>query len=129
MRCVPISATHTSMQYEVYRHTDCTDTYFQETDEFMKQIENEDRVICTRVQKNLNSGVYDIGPLHAHREKGVGYFQGLVRDVLSAHHREEQQRGYELWPALQTTGRENSNKDKKLCADLCASKPAPELSW
>ena len=69
MRCVPISATRTSMQYEIYRHSNCADASFQETDQFMKQIENEDREICTRVQKNLNSGVYDIGPLHSHREK------------------------------------------------------------
>jgi phenylpropionate dioxygenase-like ring-hydroxylating dioxygenase large terminal subunit len=51
MRVVPAGPASVNMQYEVYRHSSCSDEEFAEMDEFMKQIENEDRVLCTDVQR------------------------------------------------------------------------------
>jgi hypothetical protein len=129
MRAVPISATSISMQYEVYRHKECTDAEFEEMDGFMKQIENEDREICTRAQKNLNAGVYDAGPLHWKREKGVQYFKGLVKESILEHRRKEKQLGRELWPAQRLTSSENAEEERDFCRDLCNDKRSSQLSW
>jgi len=47
MRVVPTSPTTGSMQYEVYRNKNTTDP--KQLDEFMKQIEGADRVLCNEV--------------------------------------------------------------------------------
>ena len=45
---------------------------------------DEDRVICERVQHNLESGVYDTGVLSPRHENGVAAFQQWVRESLGA---------------------------------------------
>lgn len=129
MRAVPVSATSIRMQYEVYRHKDCTDAEFEEMDGFMKQIENEDRVICTRAQKNLTAGVYDAGPLHWKREKGVRHFKGLVKDAVLSHWTEEKRLGHEIWPAQRLTRTEDTDKERAFCRDLCDGNLSAQISW
>ena len=69
MRVVPTSATTTSMQYEVYRSRKASQEEFEEMDKFFKQVENEDKNLCTAAQVNLNSGSYVVGELHPFNEK------------------------------------------------------------
>jgi hypothetical protein len=64
MRCIPISATQTRMEYEVYRHCDATDEEFNKIDQTFKQVLLEDKDLCNNAQKNLNAGVFLSGPLH-----------------------------------------------------------------
>ena len=42
----------------------------------------EDRAICEAVQRNLESGVYDVGRLSPRHEAGVAAFQGWVTESL-----------------------------------------------
>jgi hypothetical protein len=129
MRAVPTSPTSIIMQYEVYRHKNCTDAEFEDMDKFMKQIENEDRVLCMHAQKNLNAGVYDTGPLHWHSEKGVRYFKSLVKEAVVSHRREEQKIGHEIWPAQRLTRIEETRDERAFCRDLCSKELSSQLSW
>lgn len=132
MRVVPTSPTSVSMQYEVYRHTKCSDEEFAETDAFMKQIENEDRVLCTAVQRNLGGGVYATGPLHPENEKGVRYFKELIKKAVMGHREEEEKVGREIWPArreMKGEDSEETQKDEAFCKSLCGGETAGKLAW
>jgi phenylpropionate dioxygenase-like ring-hydroxylating dioxygenase large terminal subunit len=96
MRVVPTGPAPVNMQYEIFRHSSCNDEEFAEMDEFLKQIENEDRVLCTNVQRNLKAGVYEAGPLNPETEKGVRYFQRLVKETLTSHQEEERKTCQEI---------------------------------
>lgn len=69
MRCVPVSATTCSMEYEVYRHKNATDEEFHKIDSFFKQVLKEDKDLCNAVQKNFSAGVFVNGKLHPFNEK------------------------------------------------------------
>jgi hypothetical protein len=51
--------------------------------EWSAQIVTEDLDIITGVQRNLNAGIYDRGPLSPKYEAAVKAFQDMVRDELS----------------------------------------------
>lgn len=91
------------MQYEVYRHKDATDEEFKEMDDFFKQVESEDKALCTAAQKNLNSGTYVSGELHPFNEKGVLHFQELVKQTVMEHRSMEEKAGKDIWPARKST--------------------------
>ncbi|KAL4884965.1 hypothetical protein BJY04DRAFT_214849 [Aspergillus karnatakaensis] len=99
MRCVPLSASQTHMQYEVYRHNEATDEAFHKIDSIFKQVLKEDKDLCSAAQKNLNAGVYIHGNLHPQHEKGPLFFQKTVKDLVIGHHRVEEKEGREIWPA------------------------------
>lgn len=69
MRCVPVSATQTRMEYDVYRHNDASNEDFTYINEFFKQVLREDKDLCNAAQKNLNAGVFVNGELHPRAEK------------------------------------------------------------
>ncbi len=48
------------------------------------QVTREDVTICEAVQRNLDAGLYDRGPLSPRHENGVRYFQTLVRAAVGA---------------------------------------------
>ncbi|OJD25592.1 hypothetical protein ACJ73_03038 [Blastomyces percursus] len=136
-RCVPLSATSVRMEYEVYRHARCTDDEFAEMDAFMKQIEEEDRVLCTLVQANLNVGVYRSGPLHPRDEMGVAYVKELVKRAVMAHVQMEKDVGHEVWPAaardrdgkLGGTLDAEAEEEEAVCKTLCSGETLEQLSW
>lgn len=68
-RCIPLSATQTKMEYEVYRHADASDEDFKFIDEMFKQVLKEDKELCEGAQKNLNGGIFVNGELHPRAEK------------------------------------------------------------
>ncbi|RFN53490.1 cytochrome p450 oxidoreductase [Fusarium flagelliforme] len=80
MRCVPTSASHCSMEYEVYRHKDASDEDFKTIDEMFKRILAEDKWLCNNAQKNLNAGVFVNGEMHPKLEQGPLYFQHRIRE-------------------------------------------------
>lgn len=69
MRCIPVSASQTKMEYEVYRHNDASDEDFNGIWEFFKQVLREDKDLCNAAQKNLNAGIFLNGELHPRVEK------------------------------------------------------------
>jgi len=99
MRCVPLSAAQTHMEYEVYRHKDATDEAFDGINKIFKQVLKEDKDLCNAAQENLNVGVYVHGNLHPQHEKGPLFFQKTVKDLVVGHHELEEKQGKEIWPA------------------------------
>jgi hypothetical protein len=69
MRCIPISASQTKMEYEVYRGNNASDEEFNEISDCFKQILKEDKDLCNAAQKNLNAGIFVNGELHPRVEK------------------------------------------------------------
>ncbi|OQE26670.1 hypothetical protein PENSTE_c005G05749 [Penicillium steckii] len=129
MRVVPTSARTTSMQYEVFRHKDASDEEFKELDDFFKQVENDDKNLCNGAQRNLNAGVYVNGELQPFNEKGVLYFQSLVKQNLFIHREEEESKGKEIWPTMRKTLKSTSLDDE---IDFCAKIEdcgKAELAW
>lgn len=121
MRVVPVSQTQVSMQYEVYRNKSSSDETFQSLDKFFKQIEGEDKFLCTNAQKNLNAGGYVSGPLHEQREKGVLHFKSLVKGLLVEHREKEKAQGHQITPAKRGAVNSEVEEEEQFCKDLCAS--------
>lgn len=74
MRCIPISASQTKMEYEVYRHKNASDHDFNNISDCFKQILKEDKDLCNAAQKNLNAGIFVNGELHPRVEKVLSPF-------------------------------------------------------
>lgn len=128
MRIVPINEHQSSMEYEVFRNHKTTDDVFGEIDAFFKQIEAEDRFLCTNAQKNLNAGGYVSGPLHPFNEKGVLYFKSLIKDVLVEHREKERAVGKEISPALRLPEDTDTREEETFCQDLCSASRS-DLAW
>ena len=43
---------------------------------------DEDQLICEAVQRNLNSGVYEAGPLSPRHEIGLMWFQRKIAEAI-----------------------------------------------
>lgn len=66
---VPLTATTSKVENEVYRHRDATDEEFENINAFYRQVLDEDKELCVGTQENLNSGVFTNGELHPSKEK------------------------------------------------------------
>jgi hypothetical protein len=66
---VPVTATTSRIENEVYRHKDATDEHFANINKFYHQVFAEDKALCDGAQKNLNAGVYVNGEYHPQKEK------------------------------------------------------------
>lgn len=66
---IPISATKTRIENEVYRSHDSTDAEFAAINAFYKQVLEEDRELCIGAQENLSAGVFISGELHPEKER------------------------------------------------------------
>ena len=69
MRCIPMSAGKTLMEYDVFRHNNTDDENFKRINEFFKQVLQEDKDLCNGTQKNLEGGIFINGQLHPEKEK------------------------------------------------------------
>ncbi|KAF4835882.1 Carnitine monooxygenase oxygenase subunit [Colletotrichum tropicale] len=133
MRCVPVSATQTKMEYEVYRNKNSTEEEFTSISEFFKQVLREDKDLCNGAQRNLNAGIFMNGELHPRVEKGPLFFQQVTRDLVVTHRQKEVNEGDEIWPA--TPRHEVSKKtdeDVSFCKGLdCIASPErmEGLAW
>ncbi|EGX91794.1 iron-sulfur cluster-binding protein, rieske family domain protein [Cordyceps militaris CM01] len=132
-RCVPISATQTHMEYEVYRNAESSAAAFTEISDFFKDIMREDKELCNGAQKNLNAGIFLNGELHPRAEKGPLFFQMLTRNLVNRHYEEEQAAGAQIWPAVpRHRVSDMIQNDVDLCGKLeCAANSlgSGELAW
>jgi hypothetical protein len=74
---IPVSATKSRIENEVYRHRDASDEEFNNLCEFYKQVLEEDKDLCNRAQENLNAGVFINGELHPEKEN-VRHYSDLI---------------------------------------------------
>lgn len=68
-RMIPVTATTSKIENEVYRHRDSTDEEFQNISDFYHQVLEEDKELCDGAQSNINGGVYINGEYHPEKEK------------------------------------------------------------
>lgn len=99
MRVIPTGPTTVTTEYQTFRNPESTEDVFQRAANFFEGIELEDYDLMNGVQRNLNTGVFVQGPLHAKRESGVVYFKELVKEELKKHRQREEEIEHEIWPA------------------------------
>lgn len=92
---------------------------------------SEDKALCDLAQKNLNSGVFVNGEMHPVMEKGPLFFQKLVRESVTEHHKREEAAKQEIWPARQQlpTTAAMSNDDVDFCSGLACQSNQEGLVW
>lgn len=134
MRCIPVSAGQTKMEYEVYRHKDASDKDFNSIWNTFKQVLTEDKDLCNAAQQNLNGGIFLNGELHPRVEKGPLFFQHLSRTLVMDHREKEEALGRHIWPARPQHGQTGQpRKDEDFCESLegssCGGAGVPELEW
>ncbi|WQF88075.1 Putative aromatic-ring-hydroxylating dioxygenase, alpha subunit, rieske [2Fe-2S] iron-sulfur [Colletotrichum destructivum] len=125
-RCIPVSASKTKMEYDVYRHNSAGDEDFDRINQFYKQVLQEDKDLCNGAQKNLNNRIFINGQLHPEKEKGPLYFQDTVRELVMSHRAQEEKEngGKEIWPAspkpTQAMKTAKMLEEELFCAGLAA---------
>lgn len=82
---VPLTATTSKVENEVYRHRDATDEEFENINAFYRQVLDEDKELCVGTQENLNSGVFTNGELHPNKEKVCGSLGTDVGSLIDGH--------------------------------------------
>lgn len=119
---IPVTATTSKVENEVYRHHAATDQEFNAILAFYRQVLDEDRELCEGVQRSLRTGVFMNGELHPEKEKGPIRFQESLKEMLMDHAREEERLGGEIWPAVPATagkdGREKGSEEVRFCEKL-----------
>lgn len=78
---IPLTATTSKVENEVYRHKDATDKEFDDINAFYRQVLDEDRELCVGTQENLNAGVFVNGELHPNKEKVCNANTSMFRSV------------------------------------------------
>ncbi|KAK6456627.1 putative phenylpropionate dioxygenase [Scheffersomyces xylosifermentans] len=132
IRVLPLSATHTILQYDIYTKKGLDEESKKEFVDFLQLVELEDFNLCQLTQKNLNEGIYSSGYLHPQKERGVLYYQGVVRDMVKAHFEKETKAGRQLNPAF--VGRNSKNQSiqelEAICDSVeCGSGSDKSLDW
>lgn len=89
-----------TMHYEVYRNKHASDAEFDTISSMFKRVMQEDKVLCERAQRNINSGVFVNGEMHPRMEAGPLYFQNRCRETVMEHFEREKEVGYQIWPAM-----------------------------
>lgn len=119
IRVLPLSATRTILQYDIYTKKGLDEASKKEFVDFLQLVELEDFNLCQLTQKNLNQGVYSSGYLHPQKERGVLFYQGLVRDMVKEHFDLEQKAGTQINPAF--VGHASKNEGIKELEGICLS--------
>lgn len=131
IRVLPISATQTILQYDIYTKKGLPEAEKKEFVDFLQLLEMEDYNLCQLTQKNLNQGIYGSGYLHPTKEKGVVYYQKLVGGMMKEHFALEEKAGKIINPAfLGGAVNETVKEFETLCdklADCGAEKK--EIEW
>ncbi|CDK24445.1 unnamed protein product [Kuraishia capsulata CBS 1993] len=79
-RCCPLTGSKCRMEFDYF--FDGSDEDFEKYYEFARQVAIEDIELCEACQKNLESGIYQVGTLNPDKEKGVVYYQKLIREKI-----------------------------------------------
>ncbi|KIW30024.1 uncharacterized protein PV07_05803 [Cladophialophora immunda] len=132
MRSVPISPTTTRMEYDIYKlHTPtATSEAAAGVLKFYQKVIDEDFELCTRVQRSLDRGIYETGPLHPFHEEGVFAFQRMVLTALKDHLRLEDELGKEVW-AARPSGQTGGADGVQACEEMlgCAKGTLKAIEW
>lgn len=134
IRVLPITPTRTVLQYDIYCKKGLPEKDKKEFVDFLQLVEIEDFNLCELTQKNLNQGIYSTGKLHPSKEKGVLYYQGLVRDMVKEHYELEKKAGDKINPAViggSTCSKEQAELEA-LCKDVECQGMNPDkvgLAW
>lgn len=131
-RFVPKGPNKSIMSYEVYRNKNSSDEDFQVINDIYKRIMSEDKYLCANAQKNINAGVFVNGELHPRMEQGPLFFQKSVRDIVTAHRKQEEKAKHEIWPARQNlpTSAKTSAEDIGFCSSMdCSALKTGGLDW
>jgi choline monooxygenase len=81
-RVVPDGPGHCRIEFDFY-YAPGLDSMAEADDAFSDEIQEEDRLICERVQHGLDSGVYRPGRLSPSQEAGVWHWQNLLRGAYA----------------------------------------------
>ncbi|KAI5116936.1 hypothetical protein M0805_001494 [Coniferiporia weirii] len=127
MRTVPISATKTRMEYDVYRHKSVPYEELREFMKFYEQVEQEDYDLCVLTQKGLNAGVYSQGMLHPDRENGVNYYQERTVEFCETHLAAEAAAGREIHPARPASQQDSADTEGNSGPTCAASKICSQM--
>lgn len=120
------------MYYEVFRNKKSSDEDFNVINDIYKRIMSEDKYLCASAHKNIQAGVFVNGEMHPRMEQGPLFFQNLVRELVTTHHKAEKKTGQEIWPARQKLpgDAKASEEDLELCSSVdCASLKQEGLDW
>ena len=82
-RIVPLSSTRTAVVYDYFAH-DVSEAKIQNMVEMSNVTLDEDQAIAELVQRNLDAGVYEAGPLSPRHENALAWFQGRIRQTTGA---------------------------------------------
>ncbi len=83
---IPVSHNKTRVIFDTFYsdlESEHTKKLIEQDKEFSDEIQVEDVDICEAVQRGLQSGSYQSGPLCAARESGVVHYQNLIREAYS----------------------------------------------
>lgn len=136
IRVLPISPSHTILQYDIFTKKGLPEAEKKEFVEFLQQVEIEDYDLCVKTQQNLNQGIYSTGYLHPEKERGVVFYQNLVKDMVKDHFAKEQKLGQQINPAKVGADRGGEETDalEQICQTLECQGTNPEtyakeLNW
>lgn len=133
IRVLPIGPSETVLQYDIYTKKGLPKSEAKEFIDFLQLVELEDFNLCVLTQKNLSQGIYNSGYLHPTKEKGVLYYQGVVRDMVKLHFALEEKRNGIVNPASFAGGAVNSSVQE--LNDLCdklecgSSEGKSDMEW
>jgi len=146
MRSIPTSPTTTRQEYDVYRLNTpgATAEAHERMTKLYQRVVGEDFELCEKVQRNLERGIFETGPVHPFHEEGVRAFQLMLLEILRDQVRREEAEGKEIWaakPKAQRLGTNNALADhrangngvdgRNLCEQMlgCDKTRLPGLEW
>jgi choline monooxygenase len=80
-RWLPRGHSHSDLIFE-YFFADDTEHDVEAIIKFSEQVADEDARVCEHVQRNLDSGNYDVGVLSPKWEEGIKVFHELIREAV-----------------------------------------------
>lgn len=130
-RFLPISAHKSKMHYQIFRHKDANQEYFDKLNILYKQVMDEDKGLASGVQRNMERGQFVNGQMHPQIEGPVVHQQAKAREAVKEHAAIEKRVGHQIWPASQTPPSDTvSKEDEEFCAGLsCAPGQQAVLAW
>lgn len=132
-RFIPQGPSASTIRYEVFRHRSATDEDLAPIQEIYKRLENEDKALFDKAQKNVNRDISPSGELRQQRTEAALWFQKLTKDEIMEWQRREKVLGREIWPARPpAAGLEGkgTNDDEEFCSGLaCESGVKEGLAW
>jgi len=128
---MPKSPTESVMYYEVWRNKHSPDADFRLINDTYKRVMSEDKVLCERAQKNIETGVFINGELHPRMEKGPLFFQKRCREVVLEHGAREKHEGRKIWPAKPQSRDVGTDQLEAFCEGLACGHDnvKSELAW